>query len=373
MSIDHELLLNLGSNDRYSLKTLLELNEIEEDDEPTLLQHSPSVYQDMLIDICKSKKDVFKCLGLNIQSINAKIDQLQIYINNLNEHDCEFEAICLQETWLGNDHDTSLLAIKNYDLILKPYKATRHGGLAIYLKQNIQYEKLDNFIESPSNIWEGQFIKVLLPNDTHFILGNIYRPPRDNIENYTCFMEEFESVIKQFTGDVIICGDFNIDLLKISERNIINDFLENLLSNGLLPKITFPTRITRNSGTLIDNVLTKISNNFSNTTSGICAIRISDHLPYFVCLDYLTNENKHPKYVKVKNHSMHNIDCLKTYLTNAKIFEMLDNSDPSAVDSNYERFNEVLLKGIKLHMPTKLVKYNKYKHKKYTWITKGII
>ena len=108
-------------------------------------------------------------MGMNIQSINAKFDQLLIYINQLKDDDCEFEVICLQETWLGNEHDTSLLQIDNYNLITKPCRATTHGGLAIYLKQNISYEILD-LIESPSNIWEGQFIKLSLPNNRNITL-----------------------------------------------------------------------------------------------------------------------------------------------------------------------------------------------------------
>ena len=53
------------------------------------------------------------------------------------------------------------------------------------------------------------------------ILGNIYRPPRDINENYRQFIDEFTTVLAKLEishSDVIIAGDFNIDLLKIHEK-----------------------------------------------------------------------------------------------------------------------------------------------------------
>ena len=40
-----------------------------------------------------------------------------------------------------------------------------------------------------------------------------------------------------------ICGDFNINVLKISTKSHYNTFLETMLSSGFYPKITLPTRI----------------------------------------------------------------------------------------------------------------------------------
>ena len=371
MSINHDLISYLGNNANYSLKCLLERNEMEQDAEPSLIQDCSYVNQEKLTAILKSKKDVFKCLGLNIQSINAKIDQLQTYIASFRMNDCQFDAICLQETWLSNDQDTSTLEIDNYNLILKPYKATRHGGLGIYLDDSIQYEVLE-IDESPSNIWEGLFIKIV-SNDRTFILGNVYRPPRDNIENYQCFTNEFDNVVKQLSGDVVICGDFNINLLKFDERTSVNDFLENILSNGYLPKITLPTRLTRNSGTLIDNAFVKMSNNFSNTTSGIVSFKISDHLPYYVCLDFLLHKKKLSKYIKITKNSINDINNLKQYFRQADIIDQLQQGDTYDVNVKYKIFSKILEKGLKLHMPTKIVKYNKYRCKEQKWITQGIL
>ena len=56
----------------------------------------------------KDKGNSFCILSLNCQSINAKFDQRNIKVQQLKNNGYEFSAICLQETWLSSDSDTSL-------------------------------------------------------------------------------------------------------------------------------------------------------------------------------------------------------------------------------------------------------------------------
>ena len=93
------------------------------------------------------------------------------------------------------------------------------------------------------------------------ILGNIYRPPRDINENYRQFIDEFSTVLAKLErshSDVIIAGDFNIDL-KIHEKPIFGDYFDAITGHSFSPKITLPTRFSNLNGTLIDNFLYKIS------------------------------------------------------------------------------------------------------------------
>ena len=68
---------------------------------------------------------------------------------------------------------------------------------------------------------------------------------------------------KLSNSNSVIVGDFNLDLLKIKEKNVINDYLENILSFGFYPKIVYPTRIAHQSATLIDNIFSNESHNMS--------------------------------------------------------------------------------------------------------------
>jgi predicted CopG family antitoxin len=72
-----------------------------------------------------------------------------------------------------------------------------------------------------------------------------------------------------------------MDFLKIDNHKNTKDFLEVNLVHRMLPNITMPTRIVKNSATLIDNIYTPVE--FVNDVqSFILVTDISDHLPCFV-------------------------------------------------------------------------------------------
>ena len=67
-----------------------------------------------------------------------------------------------------------------------------------------------------------------------------------------------------------------------------NDFIDQLYSHRLQPLITRPTRMTRDTKTLIDNIFTTDLN--SHKQSGIIINYISDHLPIYVVTKYIHKE-----------------------------------------------------------------------------------
>ena len=57
------------------------------------------------------------------------------------------------------------------------------------------------------------------------------------------FLNEFTAIISlidKTNSDIIIAGDFNINLLKINEKNIVGEFFDMLISNRFYPHITLP-------------------------------------------------------------------------------------------------------------------------------------
>ena len=93
-----------------------------------------------------------------------------------------------------------------------------------------------------------------------------------------------------FTGEIakriiqknFLLGDFNIDLLKYEISDSVNNFIDTLSSNFLLPLIFLPTRISKTS-TLIDNIF---SNSFSleKIESDNIISTFSGHLSRFIFL-----------------------------------------------------------------------------------------
>ena len=56
-------------------------------------------------------------------------------------------------------------------------------------------------------------------------------------------------------NEVVIVGDFNLDLLKYDTHQPTASYLELVTEQKLLPRIVRPTRIKKQSATLIDHIL----------------------------------------------------------------------------------------------------------------------
>ena len=76
-------------------------------------------------------------------------------------------------------------------------------------------------------------------------------------------------------------GDLNIDFLKHSEHSLTSECLDILYSHSVYPVITKPIRITKNSTTLIDHILTDNIDIDSDHIQGILCCSISDHYGIF--------------------------------------------------------------------------------------------
>ena len=158
VSLEERVLSNYGGIMKNNLLNNLDFNisEIENIDN---IYVSPYYSPGETAIRLKDKFNEFSIVSLNCQSLNVKYDQLTLFLNNFssNRHIC-FSAICLQETWIGENHDISLFIIPNYTCIVKPKHCSEHGGLVTYLHESFTYE-IYNFTKSA--IWEGLIIKIL--------------------------------------------------------------------------------------------------------------------------------------------------------------------------------------------------------------------
>ena len=105
------------------------------------------------------------------------------------------------------------------------------------------------------------------------------------------FCEKQESILfgAKSAKTIFVCGDFNIDLLKLDNHSNTKHFLDTMYSIGLYPLVDKPTRITNVSATLIDNIFTNELRH--HLTSGILINDINDLLPIFAIYEYKINRN----------------------------------------------------------------------------------
>ena len=230
-----------------------------------------------------------------------------------------------------------------------------------------------------SELWDGQLLEISV-TDKHdinkkLVIGNFYRLPRATSENINNFIEDMNCIFDQLNRYkyVVITGDFNINLLNFQQNSSTNDFLNDIISNGYLPKITVPTRRTQRRGTLIDNFFVKFCDDFPSTTARVLLNQISDHLPYFISLDYL-NCNKHKKkYIKTFSASPKEFEYFRKDLSSLEVRDQLRNVLKNNSSDSCENFSNIMSKYLDKHFPCKYVKFNKYKHKNSSWITNAIL
>ena len=83
--------------------------------------------------------------------------------------------------------------------------------------------------------------------------------PNDIVNDLDTFSNELSTLlitIKNLKHSTYVCGDYNIDLLKVKIHKHYCDYFDEIISHGFFLKITLPTRISDNSSILIDNIFT---------------------------------------------------------------------------------------------------------------------
>lgn len=165
-------------------------------------------------------------------------------------------------------------------------------------------------------------------------------------------------------------GDFNIDLLKFNSHNKTHTFLENMISTGLLPLITKPTRVTEYSATLIDHIYTNKYTN--NVSTGILITDISDHFGTFCIIgkNRIKSDISGPKYKTVRNFSDHNLAQFKSMLRDTDFTTINSIECPNA---SYNCFIDLYQYAFEKCFPLRQIKLTKKHIQHEPWISKGLI
>ena len=127
--------------------------------------------------------------------------------------------------------------------------------------------------ELPENA-EAVCIEIKKPRIKPFLLSSWYRAPDLNVAIFDYF-EIFLRKAEQENKDIIITGDLNCNLFS-AEENTQTKKLNIMHMYQLSQHITTPTRITINSQSLIDIILTKVDDT-KTSDSGVIHVGISDH------------------------------------------------------------------------------------------------
>ena len=238
----------------------------------------------------KFKKNGFSILHINIVSLSAHIDELK---NLLSFLDHPFDVIGISETKISEQrHITTNISIEGYVFENTPTE-THFGGVGLYIKNGINFNKRNDLSKSLRGISESIFVEMLGTNSKKVLVGCVYRHPTPPISDFfELFFNEILAKIGNERKTALLLGDFNVDLLKFDSHSGTREYYDILSANGFRPLIYQPTRVSATSATLIDNIFINDIETFSN--GGNITTSISDHFPQFCLLD-IFDKNINPK------------------------------------------------------------------------------
>ena len=366
--------VNLSSQD---LNKVLHSFDDDPNNEIRTYTDSPYVTLDSLVSLLSKKMGQFSILDLNTQSLSSKFDAFSAFLSLLDEKGIRFSAICLQETWLSDKHETSIFNLPGYRLIHAGKSCSDCGGLMIYLSNlfscNVKH------VHNSSSLWEGLFIEVQGGTlESKLISGNIYRPPRHNNNNANIenFLTEITPVIsniaKNSCCNIVVSGDFNIDLLQINDRVKYQKYFDVFVTNSLFPLITLPTRESKHSSTLIDQIFCNLKNFRDLDSPGIFISSLSDHYPCFALLDICKKKHK-PKFITINNKNEQALTSFCTEVETSLNKWQINNDLMTDPNENYNIFEKIILDAKTKHLSPKSVRFKKYKHKISPWINNDIL
>ena len=183
------------------------------------------------------------------------------------------------------------------------------------------------------------------------------------------FSDIVGKISRQKNHSIVLRLDHNLDFLKQEVHSPTRSFIERILDLGLYPTVSRPTRITKNSATLIDNILVSQSL-IEKFKSNVVLDDISDHLPTVISLTDMNLAKSEPLTVKSRDTRERNLKALVGELSSVDWSDILDIND---VNLSTNSMHELLLTKINHHLPvkTRQIKYRNIR--KEPWISASLL
>lgn len=137
-------------------------------------------------------------------------------------------------------------------IIINTTSHSRHtGGTMIYVKKELQSRVLLKK-SIKNNLWLTG-IEIVVRNKKFMIFSLYHSPSASDAE----FLNQLEEILEEYSskeGIFVLIGDYNIDMSKNTYYS--NKFNKLISENGLYQNVSNFTRITANTSTIIDLLIT---------------------------------------------------------------------------------------------------------------------
>ena len=308
------------------------------------------------VDQSIAQSGTYKLLGLNIRSLGFHHDELNILLNSFPHKPV---VVALTETWIAENDP-----IDEYNIIgYQPIESTprldckrRSGGVAFYVKDGYYFKHIEFNTEIECSIIEIRLDDINTKN-----VCVIYRPETFRVKK---FLEHFEKLLHFLTSirsETVIFGDFNIDTL-VNDTDSKN-YKNLLMAFGFEVQNNLPTRITINSKSCIDHIITQ-----KNTQTDTIETTISDHFTIMADLGIKTESNSDTNGYTFRNlRNLKNENAIKfLFYLNHELGKM---NESALIDDKVEYLAKTIMRCVDKYAPQR--KMNKLTSKQ-PWITNEI-
>ncbi|XP_065654555.1 uncharacterized protein LOC136081185 [Hydra vulgaris] len=301
-------------------------------------------------------------LHVNISSLTYYLDDLKLLLSLMNNKP---NIIAISETRLNcNITLRTDIALNGY-VFKHTDSHSNKGGTIVYIKSELNYNLRSDLIIQNNKELESTFIEILLPSEKNIIVGCIYcHPCMSTSEFNITYIQTLLDKLSLENKNIVLLGDFNINLLKYDSCNDVSNFLDLMCSFSLFPLITQPTRITPKSKTLIDNIF--VNFHTPNTKSGNLTVCLADHLVQFISFP---SKNLKQSHFKLYRRCFKNFDE-KSFLKDLKETDWLSiNHLNYCVNNSTSKFLDALKRLLDSHAPFKMSTKKANKSLSKPWIT----
>ena len=226
-------------------------------------------------------------------------------------------------------------------------------GVLLYIRKAINYKLRRDLMIYKKRKLDSVFIELIQEDSKNMVVGCIYR---HRCMQHGGFNDEYlkllsEKLISE-NKEVMLLGDFNIDLLKCDSNKNVSDFFDIIYSTNLVPNITSPTRLTSQRQILIDNIFSSIIND--DCIAGNLISPISDNHAQFLIIPNCTITQNSKKDLYKRNFKHFSSKRFIADLLKVNWDNILNVSEGN-VDQSFQNFSYKITDILDKHVPiTKL-------------------
>ena len=287
----------------------------------------------------QEKKQTLKAIYFNARSIQKKINDLELLVNEKNP-----DLILICESWCNENLPNSSLNLKNYNLEIRLDRTDTFngigGGLLVYAKAGLNVVPSD----SKNNFNQYCSFKVLSPkNDVDINLYLIYRSPNSTLFNN----ELLTNLILNCDDNSLIVGDFNfpsIDWSSLDCDSRTKCFVDAICEKNIVQLVDFPTHVR---GNILDLVLSNCPDKIVNVEN-IGNIANSDHS--VIEIEFLSSCQKPENKPNILDWNKADLNLMNDY-----IYNNLPDCNNLEVEESWNALKNVINDSINLYVPYKSV------------------